>query len=148
MARQPFGGTGADMVYNPGTAPGDPVLSASGLPFHVYTDETAIHLADITTPGGDPISNSIITVDATTQLPSFLGPDTDPETYTLYVRAVAGGVVFKIFRNGGLPGVKGDSPTEADIEAAVSSYFITNPPPQGNPGPPGTVDEAQWRVTL
>jgi hypothetical protein len=143
--RQPFGGTGADLVYNPGTAAGDPITSVAGLPFHVYDEPTGTHLADITLPDGTPIAGSIITVDTTSQLPAFLGPvdsgaPTHADVYTLWVRAVAGGVIFRIFRNGGIPGPKGDAgsgPTDSQIAAAVATYLAANPPEPGLPGPPG-----------
>jgi hypothetical protein len=119
--RQPFGGTGDDLVYNPGIAAGDSIKSVAGLPFHVYTDAAASSLANIQTINGDPISGSIVTVASTSQLPSFLGPDTSPdETYELWVRAVSGGIIFRIFRNGGIPGPKGDPVDAATINSLQS----------------------------
>jgi hypothetical protein len=119
VARQPFGGTGADLVYNPGGGPGDSLASVAGLQVKIYTDATALTPANITTVGGTPISNSTLTVDSNSQLPSFLGPDTTggAEVYILYVRAVTGGAIFKIYRNGGIPGPAGATGAKGDAGA-------------------------------
>jgi hypothetical protein len=55
-------------------------------------------------------------VDSNSQLPPFLGPDTTAgnEVYVLYARAISGGTIFKIYRNSGIPGPKGDPGEKGD----------------------------------
>ncbi len=79
LAAAPTGGTG--------------LAATNGLLVRVYSDSAATMLADIQTLVGGAIPNSELTVDSTSQLPLFLGPD---GVGTLYVRAVAGGPISTI----------------------------------------------------
>lgn len=142
MPRQKFGGTGADLVYNPGTSPGDPITNQIGLSWHVYSDEDATQPADIVDLNLAPISSATVTVNSASQIPDIWGPDTNPDgtgedTFVLYIRAAAGGPIMKLVANGGIPGPRGDEGPQVSDErlaAAVATYLIANPPPPGANG--------------
>lgn len=81
LAAAPAGGTGLGAL--------------NGLLVRVYSDSGATVLADIRTTGGGAIPNSELTIDGSSQIPAFLGPDAD--VAPLYVKAVGGSTIVPIY---------------------------------------------------
>jgi hypothetical protein len=81
MARRTFPDEGSRLAYvvSDGTLAG-----GAGMTVTLYTDADATVEADIQTTGGAPITDSVLTVDASSLLPLFRGPD--DATDTLYAR--------------------------------------------------------------
>lgn len=65
---------GQSLAFTPGPRRGSALTSSRGVEFYVYADADGEELAEITTPEGDPIEGSIITVGADSLIPRFLGP--------------------------------------------------------------------------
>lgn len=65
-----------------------PLLSAAGTQVTVYANQACTVLADIRTIDGATLPGSVLTVDAVSQIPLFLGPDDGADT--LWVKGAAG----------------------------------------------------------
>lgn len=74
MARKIFPDEGSALVIT-SHGFGLPLLSGEGLRFTVYSNQAGTALANILTMNNQPILGSVITVDAHSQIPDFLGPD-------------------------------------------------------------------------
>lgn len=74
MARLTFPDEGSRLVFRTSGA-GKPLLSAAGGTATIYSNEAGTTLADIQTRDGVTVAGSVLSVNATSQLPLFLGPD-------------------------------------------------------------------------
>ncbi|HEY5200206.1 MAG TPA: hypothetical protein VIJ31_04785 [Acidothermaceae bacterium] len=91
MARLTFPDEGSRWVYR--TA-GSGIQTAAQAACTVYLDSSATQLADIELPDSTPVVGSVLTVDAYSKIPLFLGPPSGADT--LYV-VVTGGPVTAIY---------------------------------------------------
>lgn len=74
------------LVYTTPTAPNQPLNNFNGLQLNVYLNEDCTTIADIRNADGSPNLTSTIVVGTDSLMPLFQGPDSTPETDTLYVR--------------------------------------------------------------
>jgi hypothetical protein len=86
VARRTFPDEGSRLAYSIPSATGV-LTGVAATPVKVYTNSACTTLADIQTTGGAAIPGSILTVDANSLLPLFLGPADASDT--LYVRAAS-----------------------------------------------------------
>ena len=81
MARRLFPNEGQRLVYSPGVRRGSALTSSRGVEVIIWTAATDGERADILDANGDPIEDSLITVDENSLLPHFYGPDGVDEVF-------------------------------------------------------------------
>jgi len=120
MARLLFPADQTALIY---TEPGAAVLAPTNHRITVYTDDSLLNRADITTTDGLPIPLSVISIGNDFKIPFFLGPD-DSDITVLYGKGTQG-PAFPMYANysarianlemlGGIPVLVGENPISND----------------------------------
>src|SRR5882757_99024 len=82
MTRFLFPDPGAQLIYTPPASIGRPLASAQGMTVPVYLDSAlTLPAIDLLNSVGSPLGTNLLTVDATSQLPDFFGPDNVDQLY-------------------------------------------------------------------